>query len=630
MNPKKEGTGKLGRPKNESKKVSSKKDSWGYDEFKNITQKHIRKWRNEGYPEFAENYFWIRPKKSGKIKIKYNLTQRIIINIKLRCIKDNEPIRIIILKSRQKGASTESVLDIFNQTMLREGYRAMIVSYDVSSSDEIFKMMNLAYDCLPDPLKVTQVRSSMKAIEFVTSSGASTKTAKDENLGSSFTIQAAHLSEVAKWKQDPKTAYDAISQAIPFLPSTRLVVESTAKGKGNFFHQLWEDAKKGKNGLIPIFIPWFIDTDCILEFKSKFQASEFFETINDKEIRDHFKHIYKMYGGMWTGPDGNQYEGVTLEKLNWYYNICFKRLCSSKLDTLRQEYPSSDTEAFVASSESIFDVKQLERLQKEIDIKSLSDKRKKGFLKRSMKDNKVVFEENKDGYWTIVEQPNPKLNYMITCDVAEGIEDGDFHNADVTCREKFSQVAQLNTRSIDPDELAEELAKASDYYNECWIIPERNKDGNSVIRYIQKKPKTSGYKKEYLHRIYKEIEWDKKEEGKKVNKYGWLTTTLTRPLMINELIKIMNENDGEGSYTFSMKETLEEMITFVKDYSGKPCADTGCHDDRVMTAAISCIMHSRIPFNPHIEKQKEADGAKRISRLQKRDKKSYKEAYELS
>lgn len=52
---------------------------------------------------------------------------------------------------------------------------------------------------------------------------------------------------------------DFFTSVIPVISSgvsTRMVVVSTPNGVGNKFHQLWEEAEKGKNGFIPITVDW--------------------------------------------------------------------------------------------------------------------------------------------------------------------------------------------------------------------------------------------------------------------------------------------------------------------------------------------------------------------------------------
>ena len=62
-----------------------------------------------------------------------------------------------------------------------------------------------------------------------------------------------------------------------------------------------------------------------------------------------------------------------------------------------------------------------------------------------------------------------------------------------------------------------------------------------------------------------------------------MTTSVTRPIIIADLVKIMRETpDVCCDY-----DTLGEMLTFVKNEHGRPEAMDGEHDDLVMSFAIT-------------------------------------------
>lgn len=46
-----------------------------------------------------------------------------------------------------------------------------------------------------------------------------------------------------------------IMQAVPDAPGTEVILESTANGMGNLFHQLWQQAETGDGEYEAIFIP---------------------------------------------------------------------------------------------------------------------------------------------------------------------------------------------------------------------------------------------------------------------------------------------------------------------------------------------------------------------------------------
>jgi hypothetical protein len=46
-------------------------------------------------------------------------------------------------------------------------------------------------------------------------------------------------------------------QAIPDVENTEVILESTANGVGNYFHEMWQKAEAGLSDFIAIFVPWF-------------------------------------------------------------------------------------------------------------------------------------------------------------------------------------------------------------------------------------------------------------------------------------------------------------------------------------------------------------------------------------
>jgi hypothetical protein len=58
------------------------------------------------------------------------------------------------------------------------------------------------------------------------------------------------------WRNADDQAAGAL-QTVPNEPGTEIILESTARGFGNFFHRMWSDAERGLSDYIAIFVPWF-------------------------------------------------------------------------------------------------------------------------------------------------------------------------------------------------------------------------------------------------------------------------------------------------------------------------------------------------------------------------------------
>src|ERR671916_435338 len=77
-----------------------------------------------------------------------------------------------------------------------------------------------------------------------------------KGVGRSSTIQLFHGSEVAFWPF-AETHAAGVLQAVPDVEGTEVILESTANGLGNFFHQKWSDADSGIGAFETIFVPWY-------------------------------------------------------------------------------------------------------------------------------------------------------------------------------------------------------------------------------------------------------------------------------------------------------------------------------------------------------------------------------------
>ena len=71
----------------------------------------------------------------------------------------------------------------------------------------------------------------------------------------------AHLSEVAFWprtrQHSPESLVRSVCGSVALLPDSLIVMESTANGTGNYFHQECERAKRGESDKEFLFIPWY-------------------------------------------------------------------------------------------------------------------------------------------------------------------------------------------------------------------------------------------------------------------------------------------------------------------------------------------------------------------------------------
>ena len=94
-------------------------------------------------------------------------------------------------------------------------------------------------------------------------------------------------------------------------------------------------------------------------------------------------------------------------------------------------------------------------------------------------------------------------------------------------------------------------------------------------------------------------------------KYGFKTTTSTRPLALAELATVVREEID----TINDIETLKEMLTFIKNDNGKAVAEQGKHDDNVMALAIAHYIRPQQRYQAALLPKKKA--TKAIDKIKK-------------
>lgn len=290
-----------------------------------MNERQIRIRLKNDFEFFAGKLLKIRPKNSSENGIKpfiLNRVQKYIHGIIENQLKCKGYVRTLIVKGRQQGCSTYVGGRFFWKTIHIKGIRAFILTHRDDATDNLFKFTQRFYENLPDAIKPFVDRKNAKELSFpVLDSGYKVGTASGTgSVGRSDTIQLFHGSEVAFWK-NPDEISSGIMQAIP--RESEIILESTAKGTGNFFHEQWKKAERGDSEYIPIFIPWYWDDDYC---DNKPIIGEISLSEEETEVRD--------------------INRLTNFQMYWRR----KKISEMGESLFKQEYPMNANEAFQASS----------------------------------------------------------------------------------------------------------------------------------------------------------------------------------------------------------------------------------------------------------------------------------------
>ena len=532
--------------------------------------------------DYIESCLKIKTKSGTVVPFRLNDAQRKLYAVAKRQQDAGKPVRLIILKARQLGFSTLTEGLIFHACATRRNVNALIVAHREDATANLFRMSKLFYDELPAPVKPMLRASNAQELVFENPSKLRSErearpglrsrircaTAGGRGIGRSDTLQCVHLSEYAFWPDgaDGKASTLAgILQAVPSLPGTMVVIESTANGFEDF-KERWDAAVAGENDFEPVFFAWFENPDYSMPVVP---GTEW--TPEERELRD----AYRLTDGQ-------------LQWRRW----CIANNCGGSLDMFRQEYPASPGEAFLHSGTGVFDNEQivlrLERLPEPAGRGEFTD---------------GEWTESETGAITLYELPEEGVPYVLGGDTAG--EGSDYFTAIVIDNVTGRIAAKLRQKYSEP-EYVRQIDALGSFYNDALVAIETNFSTYPVMKLQEM---------EYPNQYSREREDTYTRQMKK--SYGFRTDRQSRPRAIANLVEVFSSHPE----WFTDRELLEEMLTFCYNEDHRPEALAGKHDDLVMGAAITyAVRHQQrmtVLTEPEKPREKLIDQMKRQKRARK-------------
>ncbi len=507
--------------------------------------------------QYIEKYIKIRDKSGKIINLQFNEPQQRLYDIIKEQKLKNKPVRIVILKARQLGFSTIAESILFKETTTKFNVNTGIITHQDEATKNLFNMSKLMYECLPPEMKPSKKASNAQELIFDNDKGTGLKskircmTAGSQGVGRSYTYDNLHVSELAFWPGNKKTTMTGLLQAVPNLSSTIIIIESTANGF-EYFKEIWDGAVAGENDFIPLFVGW----NELKDYQMPYTGFE----LTSEEIQ-----LQKDYN-------------LSLEQLTWR-RWCIRNNCSNDIEQFKQEYPITPEEAFISTGACYFNKEIIMgRINKIKNIKPL----RKGYFSYSINGNNISdieFIDDDKGYIDIYEEPKEGHPYVLGGDTAG--DGSDYFTGLVIDNSNSKQIAKLRHNKIDEDEYSRQIYCLGTYYNNALVGLE-----NNYSTYPTKKLKEYDYPKMYI----REVEDNIAEVIQ--DKYGFLTTKATRPIILAMLKEIFRDNI---SYINDL-DILYEGLVFIKNEKGRPEAEQGKHDDLIMGLAITYYIRTQQSF----------------------------------
>ncbi len=275
------------------------------------------------------NLFHITSRTSEKIKFTPNKAQLHFL--------ENKGKRNIVLKSRRLGFTTLLRLKYgLDNVLFNRNYHSLFIAHDQDSAWDIFQTV-IEFAWLNLPLEVRALykldASNANTLRFGFGDGSFSST-KVRTSGRSGGYQDLHISEFAKTcLRNPSKAKEIISGSIPSIPlNGDINIESTAEGDEGYFYDMfteaWHNPPKHATEYKAFFYNWRWDTEEIAKV-----------TTIEKNIPKDILEVKK------------EHKLTDIETT--YYYLKYKEL-NQNFYLLRQEYPTTWTDAFATTTEGAF------------------------------------------------------------------------------------------------------------------------------------------------------------------------------------------------------------------------------------------------------------------------------------
>lgn len=558
------------------------------------------------------------------VKIQDKLSKRLIpfhLNYGQRCAAhayeamrlQGKPIRVIIVKARQWGGSTVTqIYMLWLQLYHFRRWHSAIISQLKNQAINIRSMLGNVIANYP----TSAPRFSMTGFEGL----ASTKyipereckilisSVETPDALRSFDFSMLHLSEVGLWKSTPaKSAEDLVQSlysTVPYVEGTLIVMESTAKGVGNFFHRNYQAAVQGESVMRPLFVPWFA-----IENYALFRHTQGGQQIargedglpvsaltDPKKLVENFSPYQAK---QWA-------QGATLEGIAWYAGT--QRGLQYTDFMMRSEFPGTDSEAFQAKSNRYYETEQVEACRTTCRTPLLvgnlrGDAEKGAAALKNLRLTEQHCPSDELRVWIRPDtDPQPAVTdrFLVVVDIGGLGPKADWSVISVFDRKSLGQHNGALERAatwkghIDHDLLAWKAAQIAQWYGNALLAIESNtletkdavriQDNGADHFYTVIDEIADHYPNLYMRSVAPEVAGDAC-----TRRYGWHTNVRTKYLAYDQ----SRASIRDGELLEHDARCCDEMDWLEKKPNGSLGAIAGQHDDLIDTTAIALYISAR-------------------------------------
>jgi len=497
---------------------------------------------------FIDKYVWVPSEQDPRGRTRFHLFdyQQELLNL------TKSQRFVIALKARQIGFTTLGMAHSLWLALFRPGANILIISETQKSSNKNLAQARMAYQFLPDWMKERGPRiknDSSNGISFETSDGMVSYVKASPATNGVF---AGETATFVLWDEaglvEPASLQEDVLRTL--LPTTdaggSMMVVSTARGAYNRFAKTYRASKLGQSQFIPFFKPWSV--------------SPFMKCSKDC--------------GWCSGPEGtrtpcrSRYDGKRREFADQPWRFF-------------QEYPADDEEAFRESGRPRFVGLPTED--------TLEDFPYRGDLVWA-DDRTVRFEHDENGplHLSILD-PDPTGFYVVGADPSQGVG-RDYATAHVMTLDEEGRpeiVAYFRSNTVQPPEFASMLDRLGRYYaGRQWAalmaVEDQGGQGALVVNELHRH---LDYPNPYMHQQVGA------KRSRAARMFAFPMTVDRRRAVIDRLAKYLTVTDGtvllQNLYP-ALRVELGQFVTQETQAGNiRYAADVGCHDDLVMSIAIT-------------------------------------------
>jgi hypothetical protein len=496
---------------------------------------------------FLRNYVYIPSENDPRGRVKFELFdyQEELLDL----FKSNR--FVIALKARQLGYTTLAMAHAIWLAFFRPGATILVISQTQKSANKNLAQARLAYQFLPMWMKdraPTLVADSTDGLSFQFADGMISKLKSAAAVESVFAGETATLVILDEaGLVEPASRQEDVFRTL--LPTTdaggSMLIISTSRGNYNRFAKTYRSARRGDSQFVSFFRNW--------------EVSPFMQ------CGDH---------------------------CGWCQGKGERKPCPTKYDLKRrefadqpwrffQEYPRDEEEAFRESGRPRFVGLPSEAEFTEFPFRG-------NLVWRN--DDEIEFEFDEGGPLRLSTlEPDPTAFYVIGADPASGIG-GDYSTAQLLTfdsEERVQVLGYYHANVISPTEYAADLDKLGRYFRgRQWAallaVENQGSQGSLPINELHKHLE---YPNAYLHQA------TGSKSKNKTRMFEFPMTAERRKSVIDRLAQYLAYNDGscriDGIYPLLRQELGQFVMQETANGNVRYAADTGCHDDLVMSMAIA-------------------------------------------